>query len=294
MASRILLTILLCILILSAGCTALEKNQDTQSLSAVFPGEDAAYERAAAPVPTQAPPDYALKQKGAESVLAGGVDLSPQDQKIIRTADIRLEVPDVQKTAENIATIAESAQGVIQDSSVSAGQSNQYSGTITIRIPSERFEEVLSRVRELGKLTSSTVSADDVTEEYVDLTAQKSALENQLTQYNRILGQAVNVSEILEVQREIERVQVELDRIVGRMKYLDNRISFSTITIRLSEPAQVITSSGNSLASVISEGIAGFTGTVIILVVLFMTLLPLIIIGLVVYFLYRLFRKNKE
>ena len=66
---------------------------------------------------------------------------------------------------------------------------------------------------------------------------KKQLFPNQLEQYNRILTQAVNVSEILEVQREIERIQVELDRITGKMKYLDTRIAFSVITIRLSEPS---------------------------------------------------------
>ncbi len=69
--------------------------------------------------------------------------------------------------------------------------------------------------------------------------AQRTALANQLAQYNRIMEMAENVSEILEVQTQIERVQVELDRINGRLKYLDNRVDYATITVTLQEPEPV-------------------------------------------------------
>jgi hypothetical protein len=102
------------------------------------------------------------------------------------------------------------------------------------------------------------------------------------------------VSEILEVQKEIERVQVQLDRIVGRMKYLDNRIALSTITVSLTEPAQVEAPGGYSLPGVISDGIAGFVDTVVWLFVAILTLLPLILLGGAGYFVYQRLRKNKS
>ncbi|PKL59126.1 MAG: hypothetical protein CVV33_09435, partial [Methanomicrobiales archaeon HGW-Methanomicrobiales-4] len=216
------------------------------------------------------------------------------DQKIIKKGNLQLEVSDVQKSADDIARITESASGVVQSSSVNAGQNDQYSGTVTIRIPSAQFDSALVQVKKLGKIISTSISAEDVTEEYVDLTAQKTALTNQLDQYNHILTQAVNVSEILEVQKEVERVQIELDRITGRMKYMDSRISFSTITIRLSEPAQVVTASSYSFASVISEGISGFTATLVWLVVVVMTLLPVFIIGGILYLIYRRIKLQKN
>jgi len=291
MASHLVIAGLVCILILSAGCTAVEKGQDILSSSSETEGMVHSYERSA-PAPEPGMSDSVQVSKTKQTGINSGYDPSPQDQKIIRTADIRLEVSDVRKSAEEIAAIADSVNGVVQSSSVNAGAGNQYSGTVTIRIPSDTFKNIVSRIESLGKLTSSSVSAEDVTEEYVDLTAQKNALENQLTQYNRILSLAVNVSEILEVQKEIERVQVDLDRISGRMKYLDSRISFSTITVRMSEPAAVVTSTGVSAASVISEGISGFVDMVAWLVVMIMTLLPLGILGIAGYALYRRIKKQ--
>lgn len=283
--------ILICILVLTAGCTALDETRDSLSVSRSAE-EYAVAEKMMSPA--QAPASAGAGERDSWST---GEDepapvLSQADQKIIRTADIAIEVMNVSESVDTLKNLAESAEGIIQGSSISAGRNNEYQGTVTIRIPTDRFDAVLQEIRSLGRLTSSSISAEDVTEEYVDLNARKGALETQLAQYNRILTQAVNVSEVLQVQREIERVQVEIDRITGRMKYLDSRISFSTITVRLSEPDQVVTSTGLSAASVITEGISGFIGMVATLVILVMTFLPVIIIIGAVYYLYRRFRQG--
>jgi len=282
MLPQTLLSMLLCVLILVSGCTALEKSSDS-----VFPSntmdEYGSAQEAAAPAPAMAEKRMA---GGASAAASPSESLSSSEQKIINTADLSLQVTDVRKTAESVREIAASVDGTIQSSSVSAGREDRYTCVVTIRVPSAKFEEALKSIQTLGKVLTSSVSAQDVTEEYVDLDAQKTALTNQLAQYNRILGQAVNVSEILQVQREIERVQVELDRITGKMKYMDNRVAFSTLTIRLSEPESAVPTTGYSVSSVISEAISGFTDTVVWLVILVMTLLPVIILAAAGYFIY--------
>ncbi len=290
MIQKALISLLFCLLILASGCTAVEKLPALSSMES-GPDSDAYHALAPAPVYTASMSEKALPAGGyseaSDSEISGSDVSNPSEQKIIKTGDLSLQVQDVRKTADSIGEIARAAGGVVQSSSVTAGSEDQYRGTVTIRVPSVRFEVALQSIQDLGKVTSSSISSQDVTEEYVDLDAQKTALEAQLIQYNRILAQAVNVSEILVVQREIERIQVELDRKTGKLKYYDNRISMSTITTRLTEPPQVVTATGYSIASVISEGIAGFSATVVWLVILIMTLLPLIILGAGAYLIYR-------
>lgn len=290
MLPHTLLPLLLCLFILVSGCTALDKPVDF-----VNPGLQVS--------DTYGASENAVPAPLAEKRAAGGTNLVTQslepltqsDQKIINTADLSLQVSDVRKTADSIKEIVTKSEGVVQSSSVSAGREDKYTGVVTVRVPSSKFDKTLNEIQILGKVTTSSVTAQDVTEEYVDLDAQKNALTNQLSQYNRILGQAVNVSEILEVQREIERIQVELDRITGKMKYLDNRITFSTITVLLSEPASVVPSPGYSITSVISQAIGGFADTVVWLVIMIMTLLPVIIIaaiGVIIYSRWKVRRSN--
>lgn len=289
MLKEVILTIVACTCILIAGCTATDRLLDHTEVPGLMPEESA--KMMSAPASEQYLPPSDIMREGGSKNADSIADISTEP-KIIRTANLQLEVTDVRNITTEIQSIAESALGTVQSSSVSAGYNNQYSGTITIRIPSEKFEMVVQEIESLGKVLSSSTSADDVTEEYVDLAAQKNAQTNQLAQYNRILVQAVNVSEILEVQREIERVQVDLDRIVGRMKYLDSRVSLSTISIRLTEPARVTTSTGYSIATVISEGIEGFISTLVWLVVACMTFLPLILVGGAGYLIYKRWKKT--
>jgi hypothetical protein len=292
MKSKALIYCLLLSLILVCGCTGLEKVQEPYAVYESFSGEADKYDSVSASAPTQGVADSYL-EKSARSSSPEDPSDTRLDQKIIKTASLRLEVSDVPTTTHEIEKIAQANEGLIQSSSVTVGQNNQYSGSVTIQVPSSSFEITLEKVSAIGKVISSSVTSDDVSEEYVDLVAQKKALSNQLEQYNRILTKAINVSEILEVQREIERVQVELDRITGRMKYIDSRVSFSTIKISLSEPAQVVTATGHSVASVISEGFTGFVETLVWIIVFILTLLPLIILGGISYFIYQRWKKRR-
>ena len=290
----VLILLLLIGAMVTAGCTAFEGTQpatfteDTLSRSkAAYESENYGYAPAPAPQATQAAWGY--DEKSADKTGA-----SLPEQKIIRIADIKAEVTNVSESAERVKEVAKRHDGQVQSSSVYAGSQNRYSGTVTIRVPAERFDDALADIVAIGRVLSSSVTADDVTEEYVDLVAQRDSLSNQLAQYNRLLAKGQNVSEILDVQKEIERVQVQLDRIVGRMKYLDSRTSFSTITISLSEPAQVEAPGGYSVPAVISDGIAGFVDTLVWLFIAILTLLPLILLGGAGYWVYQRWKKNRS
>lgn len=215
------------------------------------------------------------------------------EQKIIKTADLTLEVINVSVSTYMIQSYASKSGGIVQSSSINAIKPDRYSGSITIRVPAERFDSVLPEIMSLGKVLSSSIEAEDVTEEYVDLKAQKIALSNQLNQYNLIMEKAQNISDILEVQKEIERVMVELDRITGKIKYLENRVAFATITISLHDPPQVVTPAGYSFAEVITDGIAGFVDTLVMIFIWVLTFLPLVIICAVGYLAYRRWKKSK-
>ncbi len=290
----VLILLLLIGAMVTAGCTAFEGTQpatfteDTLSRSkAAYESENYGYAPAPAPQATQAAWGY--DEKSADKTGA-----SLPEQKIIRIADIKAEVTNVSESTERVKEVAKRHDGQVQSSSVYAGSQNRYSGTVTIRVPAERFDDALADIVAIGRVLSSSVTADDVTEEYVDLVAQRDSLSNQLAQYNRLLAKGQNVSEILDVQKEIERVQVQLDRIVGRMKYLDSRTSFSTITISLSEPAQVEAPGGYSVPAVISDGIAGFVDTLVWLFIAILTLLPLILLGGAGYWVYQRWKKNRS
>ena len=219
---------------------------------------------------------------------SSGTALSDRsDQKIIRTSAIDLEVSDVTTSLDSLKAIASAHGGYVGSMSVNTRSGDRLYAVLIMRVPASSFDPAIEEIKTLGTLKSQSLQADDVTEEYVDLQAQRTALANQLVQYQRIMEKADNVSEILEVQEQIERVQVEIDRIDGRLKYLDSRVDYSTITVSLSEPEPVGTGDGFSITSVINEGIAGFLAVTAGLVIIIISLIPLIILALIAYLVYR-------
>jgi hypothetical protein len=83
---------------------------------------------------------------------------------------------------------------------------NRFSGMAVLRVPADQFDATVTEVKGMGTLRSVSLNTQEVTEEYGDLQAQQVALQQELGQYNRIMEKAMNVSDILQTQEQIERV----------------------------------------------------------------------------------------
>ncbi|HVP96809.1 DUF4349 domain-containing protein [Methanoregula sp.] len=234
-----------------------------------------------APVPTAAP------------TSVGGEGQSV-DTKIIRTADVTLEVPNVTSAAAAVAAIGTGSGGYVSTTNIGTDYSGQPYGTVVIRIPAAKFDAALSGVQGLGTTKSISTQGQDVTEEYVDVQAQITAYQNQLAQYNLILKNATKVEDVLAVQQQIDEVQTNLDRVTGRMKYLNSQVDYSTITVSLQEPAPVGGTQGHDFVSAINQGIAGFFGVIDAIIIFVISVLPLVILGCVVYAGYRFWKGRQH
>jgi hypothetical protein len=212
---------------------------------------------------------------------------------IIKTAYVTIEVKDVPGSVDALKALVTAKGGYLSSSSISEGYNKRLTGTVVLRIPQAEFDNTLTGVKAIGTVKSVSTQGQDVTEEYVDIQAQKTSYQNQLAQYNEIMKKAVKVSDVIEIQQQIDRVQTELNRLEGRLKYLNSRIDMSTITVNLQEPEPVGGETGHNFVTTINEGIAGFLGMIDFIIILFFTLLPLILLGAVAYGIYR-WRKGKQ
>jgi len=223
----------------------------------------------------------------------GGSGSAVIETKIIKTAYLTLEVTDVPGAAESLKGIAAAKGGYISSTSIQKNYRDMMTGTVVLRVPQAEFDSTLAGVKALGTVKSASTQGEDITEEYVDLQAQRTSYQNQLAQYNAIMKQSTKVEDIIKVQVQIDRVQTELNRLDGRLKYLDSRVDLSTITVNLQEPEPVGGESGHSFVSTINEGIAGFIGMIDAIIIILLTLLPLIIVGGIGYGVYR-WHKGKK
>jgi hypothetical protein len=160
---------------------------------------------------------------------------STGDRKIVREGSVTLEVVDIAETMDKVAEMANEFNGYVV-SSYKHEYERGVTGHITIRVPSEKFDEAFARLRQLAiGVPYETTTAKDVTEEYADLDAQLSNLLATEAQYLALLERAENVEEVLTVQREVSKVRGQIEQIEGRIQYLERTSETALIEVNLRE-----------------------------------------------------------
>jgi hypothetical protein len=178
--------------------------------------------------------DYEESDEDNASGQSQALDIDTQ-RMIVRTGDIRMVVDDIAVTLEEISGMAEESGGYVVSSNIWK-EEERYVGVISIRIPTELFDSTMRALRELAvEVVFDQTSSQDVTEEYIDLEAQLRNLEATEEQLLLIMQQAVEVEDILEVQRELTNTRDEIERTKGRMQYLEQTSSTSYISVQLAQ-----------------------------------------------------------
>lgn len=163
---------------------------------------------------------------------------SAGDRKMIRTSSLDLVVQRPAEAAENIRTLAERVGGFLVSSEVRGGQ-DATGGSVTIRVPVERFEEVRAEIRKLGlHIESEKAEAQDVTRQYVDQEASLRNLRAEETQYLAILKQAKTVKDTLEVSEKLSGVRGQIEQQQAEFNALSRQIETVAITVSLRAEAE--------------------------------------------------------
>ena len=159
---------------------------------------------------------------------------------VIKTATVALEVKDdqLQETIQNATSTAEKYGGFVVTTDVTDDEEHPY-GTIVIRIPASRFGDALADLESLGNVEGERVSGEDVTQEFIDLQARLRNYVAQETVMLRLMEQSQTVTDTIRVQNELQRIQLEIERLRGRITYLDDQTSMSTIELRIAEEGAI-------------------------------------------------------
>jgi hypothetical protein len=171
---------------------------------------------------------------------AGGAgDQLAQDgieRKIIYNVALHLIVRDTQETFDEIGRLTQEMGGFVSGSNM--WQSDGYRrATVTVRVPAGKLDDALQTYRALAlDVENERVDSQDVTEEFVDLEARltnEQRTEAELQELLKTRSETGKTEDILEVHRELSLVRAEIERIQGRMRYLDNLSAMATIEITL-------------------------------------------------------------
>ena len=208
------------------------------------------------------------------------------DRKIIRNANLTVEVASATDSQRKIVSIAESHQGFVVTSEATqraAGDSTKAEITVNlvVRVPAAQFNQVMEEIRAVGaRVIQEKVTGQDVTEEFMDLDARIKNQKALEAQFIDIMKRAGKVDDALTVQRELAEVRTEIEKLEGRRRFLENQSSLSTINVTLQPPTQIVSATGfsYSVRRAFSDGVDVATGIVLFLIRAVVALVPVIVL----------------
>lgn len=169
------------------------------------------------------------------------MDIASNDTLIIKTGSLTLNVKKTVDTMEAITAVAKAYGGFVQDSNTWLQSNETTAGSVTLRVDVENFEQAIYDIKALASVvTAESISGQDVTEQYVDMQSQLINLRAEEAQYLEILERAYTVEDLLNASDYLAGVRGDIEYIEGQLKYLENRTSFSTITIYVYEEASIV------------------------------------------------------
>jgi hypothetical protein len=202
--------------------------------------EEPSVDQAQAPAPMPTAAAFELANASGDLTV-----IERSNRMIVKNADVRLMVKDTDVAIDRATQIIGDAGGYIVSSRVwyqdYYGNNLKYAA-ITIGVPVEEFEKVLSRLRGLAvRVLDEVASGEDVTEQYVDLQSQLQNLEATRARIQEFLQDAKTVDEALRINQELANIESQIEQIKGRMNYLNDRSAYSTITINLEPELPMLT-----------------------------------------------------
>ncbi len=234
------LAILVPVVLLAAACASVGTSAPTGGgRNAVGPAADGALQ---ATVDSKGAPGSIP----APEFATGSTIVTNPSRNLILTANVVMKTQDPWATADKARAIASGLGGDILAMS-QTGQGENRSALITVRVPSDRFDEALRQLKLLdGEVITSNVDAKDVTDQFTDLQARLVAKQAEEQRYLQLFPQAKTVDETLKINAALGNVRTQIEQLQGQVNLIKNRTEFSTITMSITPIVTVPAETGGA------------------------------------------------
>ncbi|MFD0692757.1 DUF4349 domain-containing protein [Paenibacillus sp. GCM10027628] len=162
----------------------------------------------------------------------GSDDAAGFNRKLIYRANMVMPVEDYNKAQTQLRDLITMSGAYILQFSENAN-TGERGGTYTIKVASGGFVSLLDGLEKISPSLQRNVQGQDVTEEYVDLESRLKAKQMVETRLLSFMEKASKTDDLLAFSNELSKVQGEIEQIKGRMRYLDQNVSYSTIELRM-------------------------------------------------------------
>ena len=237
--------------------------------------------------------------------VQGNVGLPPFEAKVIRDGriDVRIGEGTFDAHGSEIRAIAAELGGYVSsgESHIEEYDDDRYAvGWFTLRIPSDRFDDAVARVEGLGERVSSSLSSQDVSDQYVDLEGRLKYWRQQEVFYTGLLAEAQDINDLVTIQVQMQDVLLNIEQIEGQLQYLDGRTSFATLTVGLTEVPDVVApivepaSEPGPIEEAFDQAGDVLLATVSFLIVAAAVVIPIGILVLMAWLIVRLFTPRRK
>jgi hypothetical protein len=221
-------------------------------------------------------------------------------EAVVKEAEISVEVRrgTFLQAFDDASLVAAGYGGHVESSSMAGARAR--SGSLIVRVPSDRFDEAMSDFRALGTVTGESISGRVVTQEFVDLEARLRTWESQEAVLLDLMEQATSIEATLRIQRELQDVQFRIEQIEGQLRVLEDRTALATIRLSMVETGAPVVSeqppsdTRPSLAEAWEKAMDGFLGVAYATVVGLGYLVPISALGLAAWFGYRRIQRRLQ
>lgn len=255
----------------------------------------------------------------AQTAPAATYEDRDSERKVIKSGYLSLKVKDVNSAVSEIKALANMRGGFVENSQVDnytvnqvadaatgkiTGESTVTQANMSIRIPEAIFDEAMNTIKSMGKLVSENVNGSDITTAYRDTNARVENLKIQEKRLQELMAKTDKVSELMQVENELNRIRTDIEIQTGQLKQWDNLVALSTIQINLTEVKEeelkkvdvpnLWDEAYKGFISAINNVIKGLEALFILTVTSIPYLLSAAVLALIGLFGYKKYKKNKK
>ncbi|WP_051412199.1 DUF4349 domain-containing protein [Halonatronum saccharophilum] len=222
--------------------------------------------------------------------------LNREEKKLIKRANIQLEVKDLDNASEELSALLDNYNGHISSSREWEDHNQRKHYHYTLRIPQDNFDTTLAELRDLGKVKSKEISGEDITREYVDIQARLRNFKHQEERYLELLDEAEKVEDILKVENELNRIRRSIEQLEGQIRFYDNRVDMSKINLNISPPQPIINDGlGSGLLNSFKYSVDGFIRSIHLIIIFIGFIIPWLLLTVVIgTIIYKILKKRRK
>ncbi len=221
---------------------------------------------------------------------SNGNNLEIKGRKIIKNGYIEFQTTSISETRSRVNDAVNKYNGYISSEDETT-LDDRIQQRIVIRIPADKFDSLISEITSgVEKFDQKHIEATDVTEEYLDIHIRLRIKKETESRYRQLLARASTVKDILDIEKQIDELRSEIESIEGRLKYLENQIAYSTLTVTFYEMISTPVGFNNKFKFGLKNGWNNFVWFLVGVV----NIWPFLILGLIGVISVITYRKNKK